>query len=131
MIDSNHDFYNISGSENIISIQTNRYFEKPIIIRGYGAGAEVTAAGIMADINSIFWRKFEKDKKVGILGATGMVGQNYLRLLENHQWFEVKYLAASNNSAGKRYSDAVKNRWLMEENIPEKFKNIIVRDEIL
>ena len=53
MIDSNHDFYNISGSENIISIQTNRYFEKPIIIRGYGAGAEVTAAGIMADINSI------------------------------------------------------------------------------
>lgn len=69
-----------------------------------------------------------KKIKVGILGATGMVGQNYLRLLDNHQWFEVKYLAASNNSAGKRYSDAVKNRWLMEENIPEKFKNIIVRD---
>ena len=53
MIDSNHNFYNISGSENIISIQTKRYFEKPIIIRGYGAGAEVTAAGVMADINSI------------------------------------------------------------------------------
>ncbi len=51
--------------------------------------------------------------KVGILGATGMVGQNYLRLLNNHPWFEVVYLAASPNSAGKRYSEAVAGRWHM------------------
>ena len=53
--------------------------------------------------------------KVGILGATGMVGQNYLVLLEEHPWFEVSFLAASERSAGKAYAEAVKGRWRMEQ----------------
>ncbi len=65
---------------------------------------------------------------VGILGATGMVGQNYIRLLENHPWFEVAYLAASPNSAGMKYSEAVKGRWQMNTSIPEKVVDIIVED---
>jgi aspartate-semialdehyde dehydrogenase len=73
----------------------------------------------------------EKKLKVGVLGATGMVGQNYLRLLANHPWFEVVYLAASPNSAGKKYADAVAGRWHMKENIPEQFKNIMVEDASL
>jgi aspartate-semialdehyde dehydrogenase len=70
----------------------------------------------------------DKKIKVGIIGATGMVGQNYLRLLDNHPWFEVTYLAASPNSAGKKYSEAVAGRWHMRTDIPEKYKNIIVED---
>ena len=66
--------------------------------------------------------------KVGVLGATGMVGQNYLRLLSNHPWFEVVYLAASPNSAGKRYSEAVAGRWHMSTDLPDKYKDIIVED---
>jgi len=66
--------------------------------------------------------------RVGVLGATGMVGQNYLRLLDNHPWFEVVYLSASPNSAGKKYADAVAGRWHMKRDIPEKFKDIIVED---
>ena len=69
-----------------------------------------------------------KKLRVGILGATGMVGQNYLRLLGNHPWFEVVYLAASPSSAGKRYCEAVAGRWHMREGIPEKFKDIVVED---
>ena len=70
----------------------------------------------------------DRKLKVGVIGATGMVGQNYLRLLSNHPWFEVVYLAASPNSAGKKYSDAVAGRWHMKGDIPEKFKDIIVED---
>ena len=66
--------------------------------------------------------------KVGILGATGMVGQNYLRLLQNHPWFKVVDLGASSNSAGKTYSEVVSEKWLMDEEIPEKYENYIVRD---
>jgi aspartate-semialdehyde dehydrogenase len=66
--------------------------------------------------------------KVGVIGATGMIGQIYMRLLSNHPWFEVTYLAASPNSAGKKYSDAVAGRWHMKTDIPDKFKNIIVED---
>jgi aspartate-semialdehyde dehydrogenase len=69
-----------------------------------------------------------KKIKVGILGATGMVGQNYIKLLENHPWFDVVYLAASSNSAGMKYSDAVKGRWQMTTPIPQKIKNIKVED---
>lgn len=69
-----------------------------------------------------------KKIKVGILGATGMVGQNYVRLLENHPWFKVVYLAASSNSAGLKYEIAVKGRWQMPLLIPESVKNIIVED---
>lgn len=66
--------------------------------------------------------------KVGILGATGMVGQNYVRLLADHPWFEVCYLGASPNSAGKKYSDAVAGRWHMREPIPGNVRDIVVED---
>jgi len=70
----------------------------------------------------------ENKLKVGILGATGMIGQNYLRLLSHHPWFEVAYLAASPNSAGKKYRDAVAGRWHMREDIPKKVQDIVVED---
>jgi len=66
--------------------------------------------------------------KVGVLGATGMVGQRYIKLLENHPWFEVTYVAASPRSAGKLYKDAVSNRWLIGAEIPEGVKNLTVED---
>jgi aspartate-semialdehyde dehydrogenase len=66
--------------------------------------------------------------KVGVLGATGMVGQNYIRLLDNHPWFEVKYVAASPNSAGKRYEEAVAGRWHMQTAIPNGIGSLIVGD---
>lgn len=69
-----------------------------------------------------------KKIRAGVLGATGMVGQNYLRLLANHPWFEVVYLAASPNSAGKKYAEAVAGRWHMTENLPDAYKDIIVED---
>jgi aspartate-semialdehyde dehydrogenase len=70
----------------------------------------------------------ERKLKVGVLGATGMVGQNYLRLLSRHPWFEVVYLAASPNSAGKKYTDAVAGRWHMNESIPTAYRDIVVED---
>ena len=70
----------------------------------------------------------EKKLKVGVIGATGMVGQNYLRLLKDHPWFDVAYLAASPRSAGKRYDDAVAGRWHMYTDIPPVFRDIIVGD---
>lgn len=70
----------------------------------------------------------DKKLKVGVIGATGMIGQNYLRLLANHPWFDVVYLAASPSSAGKKYRDAVAGRWHMLEGIPEKFRDIVVED---
>lgn len=66
--------------------------------------------------------------KVGVLGATGMVGQNYLRLLHNHPWFEVAFVAASPRSAGKRYHEAVQGRWHMNEPIPSGVENLFVGD---
>ncbi|VVB53563.1 Aspartate-semialdehyde dehydrogenase [uncultured archaeon] len=66
--------------------------------------------------------------RVGVLGATGMVGQNYLRLLENHPWFEVAYVAASPKSAGKPYAEAVAGRWNLDKPIPEKVKGLMVED---
>lgn len=68
-----------------------------------------------------------KKYKVGIIGATGMVGQRFALLLENHPWFEPVCLAASANSAGKKYKDAVK-KWLMPSPMPEKLKGIVVMD---
>ena len=63
---------------------------------------------------------------VAILGGTGMVGQRFISLLENHPWFEVKVIAASPRSAGKRYEDAVGDRWKMTTPMPEAVKDIIV-----
>lgn len=70
----------------------------------------------------------DKKLKVGVIGATGMVGQNYLRLLSLHPWFEVVYLAASPNSAGKKYAEAVAGRWHMNEDIPGPYRDIVVED---
>ncbi|MEE3419852.1 MAG: aspartate-semialdehyde dehydrogenase [Lachnospiraceae bacterium] len=66
--------------------------------------------------------------KVGILGATGMVGQRFITLLDNHPWFEIKTLAASSHSAGKRYEDAVGDKWKMEVPMPDDVKDIIVKN---
>ena len=64
--------------------------------------------------------------KVGILGGTGMVGQRFISLLENHPWFEVTTIAASPRSAGKTYEDAVGDRWKMTTPMPEAVKKMIV-----
>ena len=64
--------------------------------------------------------------KVGILGGTGMVGQRFVALLENHPWFEVTAIAASPRSAGKTYEEAVGDRWKMDTPIPETVKKMIV-----
>lgn len=69
-----------------------------------------------------------KKYNVGIIGATGMVGQRLASLLENHPWFNVVSLAASPRSAGKSYEEALGGRWAMEAGIPEKFKNMTVLD---
>ena len=69
-----------------------------------------------------------KKTKVGVIGGTGMVGQNYIRLLRDHPWFQVTYVAASPRSAGKRYAEAVSGRWLMPEPAPEQIKALVVQD---
>ena len=66
--------------------------------------------------------------KVGILGATGMVGQRFISLLENHPWFEVVTVAASPRSAGKTYEEAVGGRWKMDTPMPEAVKKLVVRN---
>ena len=68
----------------------------------------------------------EQKLKVGILGATGMVGQRFISLLENHPWYEVVAVAASPRSAGKTYEEAVGGRWKMTTPMPEKVKNLTV-----
>ena len=65
---------------------------------------------------------------VGILGATGMVGQNYITLLNDHPWFEVKYAAASPRSAGKKYRDAVAGRWQLKDSFNASVAEILVED---
>lgn len=69
-----------------------------------------------------------KKTNVGIIGATGMVGQNYIRLLGGHPWFTVSYVAASPSSAGKTYREAVAGRWLMDEAIPDEVADLVVGD---
>ena len=66
--------------------------------------------------------------KVGILGGTGMVGQRFISLLEDHPWFEVAAIAASPRSAGKTYEEAVGGRWKMDTPMPDAVKNIIVKN---
>ena len=66
--------------------------------------------------------------RVGILGGTGMVGQRFITLLENHPWFEVVLVAASGRSAGKLYEDAVEGRWKMQTPMPEFVKKMTVYD---
>lgn len=68
----------------------------------------------------------EQKLKVGILGGTGMVGQRFIALLENHPWFEVVAIAASERSAGKTYEEAVGDRWKLETKMPEAVKKLVV-----
>lgn len=76
--------------------------------------------------NVVFVRKYN----VGIIGATGMVGQRFALLLADHPWFNVKMLAASSRSAGKTYEEAVGSRWAMTKPVPEKLKNLVVFDAV-
>ena len=69
-----------------------------------------------------------KKFNVGIIGATGMVGQRFATLLENHPWFNVVCLAASPRSAGKSYKEAVGKRWAMQSPMPEKMQDMIILD---
>jgi len=57
--------------------------------------------------------------KVAVLGATGSVGQRFIELLENHEFFEVSYLGASDKSAGNTYEEVMKSRWKVSPSIPE------------
>ena len=66
--------------------------------------------------------------KVGVVGATGMVGQRFLTLLDGHPYFEVVALAASKNSAGKTYEEALGGRWKLQTPMPEQYKNMVVVD---
>ncbi|MBQ7859826.1 MAG: aspartate-semialdehyde dehydrogenase [Faecalibacterium sp.] len=66
--------------------------------------------------------------KVGVVGATGMVGQRFVTLLENHPWFKLTVLAASGRSAGKTYEEAVGSRWAMATAMPESVKQMVVQD---
>ena len=68
----------------------------------------------------------EKKLRVGILGATGMVGQRFIALLENHPWYEVVTVAASARSAGKTYEEAVGDNWKMDTPMPEAVKKLVV-----
>ena len=70
----------------------------------------------------------EQKYKVGIIGATGMVGQRFITLTDNHPWFETVVLAASSRSAGKTYAEAVGNRWAMESEMPAWAKDMVVMD---
>ena len=69
-----------------------------------------------------------KQFKVGVVGATGMVGQRFVTLLENHPWFHVTALAASARSAGKTYEEAVGGHWMMSAPMPENVKKMVVLD---
>ncbi len=68
-----------------------------------------------------------KKYNVGVIGATGMVGQRFVTLLSGHPWFELKVVAASSRSAGKTYEEAVSGRWAMSSPIPENAKALVVK----
>ncbi len=70
--------------------------------------------------------KLNEKLHVGVLGGTGMVGQRFISLLENHPWFEVTTIAASPRSAGRTYEEAVGGRWKMKTPVPESVKNLVV-----
>ena len=69
-----------------------------------------------------------KQYKVGVIGCTGMVGQRFITLLENHPWFQLTAVAASARSAGKTYEEAASSRWAMDAPIPEDAKGLVILD---
>ena len=71
-----------------------------------------------------------KQYRVAVIGATGMVGQRFVSLLENHPWFTVTALAASSHSAGKTYEEAVGSRWMMSTPIPKSVAGLVVQDAV-
>jgi aspartate-semialdehyde dehydrogenase len=86
------------------------------------------ATGFLIFIHFFVRRILMKQYNVGIIGATGMVGQRFATLLENHPWFNVKVLAASSRSAGQTYEEAAGNRWKMQVPMPESMKNLVLYD---
>ena len=70
----------------------------------------------------------KENYKVGIIGATGMVGQRFITLLHDHPWYTIEVLAASPRSAGKKYSEAVGSKWAMDEEIPASVADMVVMD---
>jgi hypothetical protein len=86
-----------------------------------GAAADVDRrfAVAMDDALDLCGEKGHENKHpIGILGATGMVGQRFIQLLENHPWFEIAWLAASDRSSGKTYGEAAK--WRLDTPLPER-----------
>ena len=71
-----------------------------------------------------------KQYKVGIVGATGMVGQRFTLLLENHPWFDVVALAASGRNKGKTYAEACEGRWKMTVPMPDKYKDMVCTTQL-
>ena len=69
-----------------------------------------------------------KQYNVGIIGCTGMVGQRFMTLMENHPWFQLTAIAASARSAGKTYAQAVEGRWALDVPMPEEAKDLVVLD---
>jgi len=67
-----------------------------------------------------------KKLRVGVLGATGAVGQSYCTLLENHPWFHITYVAASPQNEGKKFGDAVRSKWIAQNDIPYNLTNLIM-----
>ena len=68
----------------------------------------------------------KENYSIGIIGATGMVGQRFITLLHDHPWYTIKVLAASPRSAGKTYAEAVGSKWAMAEEIPASIKDMVV-----
>lgn len=68
--------------------------------------------------------------KAGVIGATGMVGQRFISLINNHPWFELKVVAASSRSAGMPYAQAVGAKWAMETPLPDKYRDLVVMDAV-
>lgn len=77
---------------------------------------------------SRYFQSVKYDFRVAVLGATGMVGQRFVSLLENHPWFHLTEVAASPKSAGQRYADAVANRWVLPSATPKSAGELVVRD---
>jgi type IV secretory pathway TraG/TraD family ATPase VirD4 len=71
-----------------------------------------------------------KKYNVGVIGATGMVGQRFLLLLDKHPWFNITTLAASSRSAGKKYGELMEGRWLLSDPMPEQVKDMTIMDKI-
>ena len=104
---------------------TERQKEKYFLPAGSGV---LDFSGECAAVKSLCEeiRQMDQKLKVGILGGTGMVGQRFIALLENHPWFEVTTIAASPRSAGKTYEEAVGDRWKMDTPMPEAVKKLVV-----